>query len=363
MAAPCPWSRPAPRSRWTWSTTYSAGRTQSGSDHRGRARRGSGRAIRRPERRAAKSASRSARDQPDPARAGTPDADHQAGRGRRRHGRGRAGAQQARLSRFVREAGGTAAIAATRRTELARAFHSLPEFLGELDPYMLRLGQLATAQRPVLRDLRGASGQLDTFLDPASALRRGGRPGRSRRWGRPRSSAAAPCAAPTRSSRCFAALLRRRPASPSHSGSSFRRPTIAGGPWSRIAGRPQPTRPLPTRRTYGRGRLHRDGGVLELLLLADALNQLAGRHRSHPAAQRGPPGCSGSSRPRRRPGRLRSLPQLARSPPAGGERPGSDPGAAPAAAAAAGPGADAIPVSTDAALPASEPVLDYLLGP
>ncbi len=68
------------------------------------------------------------------------------------------------VSRFVREAGGTAATAATRRTELARAFHSLPGFLGELDPYMLRLGQLATAQRPVLRDLRGASGELDTFL-------------------------------------------------------------------------------------------------------------------------------------------------------------------------------------------------------
>jgi virulence factor Mce-like protein len=68
------------------------------------------------------------------------------------------------VSRFVREAGRTAGVAASRRAELARAFNRLPAFLGELDPYMVRLGQVATAQQPVLRDLGAASNELDTFL-------------------------------------------------------------------------------------------------------------------------------------------------------------------------------------------------------
>jgi virulence factor Mce-like protein len=68
------------------------------------------------------------------------------------------------VSRFVREAGGTAAVAASRREELARAFERLPAFLTRLDPYMLRLGQLAVAQQPVLRNLRASAGDLDTFL-------------------------------------------------------------------------------------------------------------------------------------------------------------------------------------------------------
>ena len=68
------------------------------------------------------------------------------------------------VTRFVREAGRTAQISLRRRTELAETFRRLPAFLGELDPYMGRLGDLAQAQQPVLRDLGAASGQLDTFL-------------------------------------------------------------------------------------------------------------------------------------------------------------------------------------------------------
>jgi virulence factor Mce-like protein len=77
------------------------------------------------------------------------------------------GALEARkgdVSRFVREAAGTAETAASRRTELAGTFRQLPAFLGELRPYMGRLGDLAQAQQPVLRDLGAASGELDTFL-------------------------------------------------------------------------------------------------------------------------------------------------------------------------------------------------------
>jgi virulence factor Mce-like protein len=73
-------------------------------------------------------------------------------------------ARKSDVSRFVREAGRTAETAATRRDELAAGFRELPGFLGQLEPYMGRLGDLAQAQQPVLRDLGAASGDLDTFL-------------------------------------------------------------------------------------------------------------------------------------------------------------------------------------------------------
>jgi virulence factor Mce-like protein len=66
--------------------------------------------------------------------------------------------------RFVDEAGETAAITASRRADLAEDFRLLPEFLAELRPNMARLGELAGAQAPLLRDLGAAAGDLDTFL-------------------------------------------------------------------------------------------------------------------------------------------------------------------------------------------------------
>ena len=68
------------------------------------------------------------------------------------------------VSRFVREAGETAEISASRRQELGESFKLLPAFLTELEPYMISLGDLTEAQTPVLRDLQSASGELDTFL-------------------------------------------------------------------------------------------------------------------------------------------------------------------------------------------------------
>jgi virulence factor Mce-like protein len=68
------------------------------------------------------------------------------------------------VSGFVREAGRTAQITASRREELAETFHRLPAFLAELDPYMGRLGDLTKAQTPVLRNLQSASDELETFL-------------------------------------------------------------------------------------------------------------------------------------------------------------------------------------------------------
>jgi virulence factor Mce-like protein len=73
-------------------------------------------------------------------------------------------ARKGDVSRFVREAGRTAEISASRRTELAATFRELPAFLTELEPYMGRLADLTNAQTPLLRDLQAASGELDTFL-------------------------------------------------------------------------------------------------------------------------------------------------------------------------------------------------------
>ena len=68
------------------------------------------------------------------------------------------------VSRFVREAGETAQITASRREQLGESFRRLPAFLTELEPYMGRLGDLTEAQTPVLRNLESASDELDTFL-------------------------------------------------------------------------------------------------------------------------------------------------------------------------------------------------------
>jgi len=68
------------------------------------------------------------------------------------------------IVRFIREAGETAEISASRRDELARTFQLLPTFLAELRPTMRQLGELADAQVPVLRNLRRAGGDLtETF--------------------------------------------------------------------------------------------------------------------------------------------------------------------------------------------------------
>ena len=66
------------------------------------------------------------------------------------------------VARWVDEAGETAEISATRRADIARSFRRLPTFLGELEPTMRRLGQLADEQTPLLRDLRRAAPHLET---------------------------------------------------------------------------------------------------------------------------------------------------------------------------------------------------------
>jgi ABC-type transporter Mla subunit MlaD len=78
--------------------------------------------------------------------------------------------------RFIREAGDTAAISATRRAELAESFRTLPDFLRELEPTMVRLGQLADEQTPLLADLRTAAPDLETFFTRLGPFSEASRP-------------------------------------------------------------------------------------------------------------------------------------------------------------------------------------------
>lgn len=65
---------------------------------------------------------------------------------------------------FVREAGETAEISASRRQDIATSIDRLDDFLGELEPTMTSLGELADAQVPVLANLRRAAPALDETL-------------------------------------------------------------------------------------------------------------------------------------------------------------------------------------------------------
>ena len=162
------------------------------------------------------------------------------------------GALEARkgdVSRFVREAGQTAATTATRREELAASFRELPAFLAELEPYMGRLGDLAQAQRPVLRDLDAASGDLEHDPGPAAAVRAG-------RHARVRVTRRRVCLRAPRRARELrgdpgAAPGRRRthPSSRSRCASSSRRSTSATARSSPTRAPPPPTRRPRTRPT------------------------------------------------------------------------------------------------------------------
>ena len=74
--------------------------------------------------------------------------------------------KKADVARWVVEAGETAEISASRRTELARQFELLPTFLDELKPTMARLGDLTDEQTPLLSDLQKAAPHLEkTFTE------------------------------------------------------------------------------------------------------------------------------------------------------------------------------------------------------
>jgi ABC-type transporter Mla subunit MlaD len=78
--------------------------------------------------------------------------------------------------RFVKEAGDTATISATRRAEIAAGFQRLPTFLGELKPTMARLGELTDQQTPLLSDLQRAAPDLNTFFTRLGPFAEASRP-------------------------------------------------------------------------------------------------------------------------------------------------------------------------------------------
>jgi ABC-type transporter Mla subunit MlaD len=78
--------------------------------------------------------------------------------------------------RFVKEAGDTAEISATRRSEIAAGFKRLPTFLGELRPTMARLGELTDQQTPLLTDLQRAAPDLNTFFTRLGPFAEASRP-------------------------------------------------------------------------------------------------------------------------------------------------------------------------------------------
>ena len=182
------------------------------------------------------------------------------------------------------EAGDTAEISAiAARRAAAQSFQRLPAFLDELEPYMDRLGELADgADAACCATSSAPSGELDTFFTRLGPFAEAGRPAvqgaRRDARGRARSAFTEDDAGGRTS---CASSPRTRPASPSRSASSSRRSTTASARSSRTTARAA-TGP-PARRQDAHisepGRLHRHGGDLELLLLADALHQHAGRHR------------------------------------------------------------------------------------
>ncbi len=80
------------------------------------------------------------------------------------------------LTRFIDQAGETAEVTASRREQLRQTFDKLPGFLDELEPTMVRLGELSDEQVPLLRDARAAAPSLNEFLTRLGPFSQASRP-------------------------------------------------------------------------------------------------------------------------------------------------------------------------------------------
>jgi ABC-type transporter Mla subunit MlaD len=80
------------------------------------------------------------------------------------------------VARWIRTAGRTAEISATRRDAIAAGFQKLPTFLDELKPTMARLGELTDAQRPLLQKLQASAPQLTTLFTRLGPFSNASRP-------------------------------------------------------------------------------------------------------------------------------------------------------------------------------------------
>ncbi|MEA2422350.1 MAG: hypothetical protein QOF55_1449 [Thermoleophilaceae bacterium] len=80
------------------------------------------------------------------------------------------------VARWIRAAGRTAEISATRRGAIAAGFQKLPTFLDELKPTMARLSELTDAQTPLLNKLRASAPQLTTLFTRLGPFSEASRP-------------------------------------------------------------------------------------------------------------------------------------------------------------------------------------------
>src|SRR3954447_8522430 len=80
------------------------------------------------------------------------------------------------VSRFVKEAGDTAAISARRKAALSQQWRRYPGFLDQLQPAMRDLGTASDAQAGALHQLRASSSRLKTFFDRLGAFSSASKP-------------------------------------------------------------------------------------------------------------------------------------------------------------------------------------------
>jgi ABC-type transporter Mla subunit MlaD len=80
------------------------------------------------------------------------------------------------VARWIKTAGRTAEISATRRAAIAAGFQRLPTFLDELKPTMARLGELTDAQSPLLQKLHDSAPDLNTLFTRLGPFSNASRP-------------------------------------------------------------------------------------------------------------------------------------------------------------------------------------------
>jgi ABC-type transporter Mla subunit MlaD len=85
-------------------------------------------------------------------------------------------AKKVDVAQWVKSAGQTAKISATREAALRGQWQQFPRFLGQLQPTMAQLGQLADAQIPLLRQVRQTTPQLKRFFGDLGPFSEASRP-------------------------------------------------------------------------------------------------------------------------------------------------------------------------------------------
>src|SRR3954452_1259452 len=80
------------------------------------------------------------------------------------------------VAAWVKSAGHTAEVSATRQAALREQWKQFPRFLSELQPTMAQLGQLADEQTPLLRQVRQTTPQLKQFFADLGPFSEASRP-------------------------------------------------------------------------------------------------------------------------------------------------------------------------------------------